>query len=61
MSRNRYIIRALERAVDSDVGWSARFIGELKAAQSDHEGRKVLEDMVEAISVRRTRKSPPQL
>ena len=35
MSRNRYIIRALERAVATETGWSPEFIEELGAARAD--------------------------
>lgn len=61
MSRHRYIIRALERALDSESGWSSRFVDELAAARSDGEARQELEEMAEAIAAKRTRKAPPQL
>lgn len=35
MSRNRYIIRALEQALATETGWSAEFVEELASARSD--------------------------
>ena len=61
MSRNRYIIRALESALDSETRWSPRFVGELEAARSDEEGREALEEMRAVLSKGRTRKDPPEL
>lgn len=61
MSRNRYIIRALESALDSETRWSPRFVGELEAARSDEEGREALEEMRAVLSKSRTRKDPPEL
>lgn len=63
MSRKRYIVRALERALDSETetGWSSRFIDELTTAQADCEARQVFEEMAQTIAARRTRKAPPRL
>ena len=61
MSRNRYIIRALERALATETEWSAAFIAELAAARADAEGRRALEDLRAAVSANRTRKDPPRL
>ena len=61
VSRNRYIIRALERAVATETRWSPRFMEALSEARSDEEGRATLEEMTAAITTRRTRKAPPVL
>ncbi len=61
MSRNRYIIRALGRALESETRWSARFVEELAAAGSDDEGRQALEELAAAVAANRTRKAPPEL
>ena len=61
VSRNRYIVRALSRAVAAETGWSARFVSMLAAARTDDEGRRALEDLRAAVAVGRTRKGPPAL
>ena len=61
VSRNRYIVRALEQAVAVETGWSARFVGELAAARSDAEGRRALDALRAAVAAGRTRKEPPAL
>lgn len=61
MSRNRYIIRTLESALDSETLCSPRFVGEMEAARSDEEGREALEEMRAVLSKSRTRKDPPEL
>ena len=42
MSRNRYIVRALERALANETQWSAEFVDELAAARADVGGRRAL-------------------
>ncbi len=61
LSRNRYIIRALERTLESETRWSVRFAEELAAAHSDDEARRTLEEVVAVIATNRTRKEPPAL
>ena len=61
LSRNRYIIRALELAVETETRWSARFVEELSAARSDAPARRTLDEMRAAITANRTRKAPPAL
>ena len=61
MSRNRYIVRALERAVATEARWSARLVDELAAAGADAEGRQALVELRAAIATNRTRKEPPAL
>ena len=61
MSRNRYIIRALKSALDSETRWSPRFVSELEAARLDEGGRKALAEMRAVLAKNRTRKDPPEL
>ena len=61
VSRNRYILRALERALEAETRWSSRFVEELAAARSDDQGRRALEEMVAAVAANRTRKALPAL
>lgn len=61
MSRNRYIIRALERTLREEEGWSPRFLDALLAAEEDEEAQAAVEEMRSAIAVSHTRKAPPEL
>ena len=61
MSRNRYIIRALERTLANETVWSANFVNELAAARGDIAGQRALEDLRAAVAANRTRKGPPVL
>ena len=61
MSRNRYVVRALERALATETQWSATFVGELTAARGDVEGQRALEQVRAAVTANRTRKGPPAL
>ncbi len=59
LSRNRYIIRALEQALSAETRWSPQFVEELEAARSDLEGQRTLDEMAASIAANRTRKAPP--
>ncbi len=61
ISRNRYIINALEQALDTETSWSPRFRNELAAARADGERRRVLEELAREVAANRTRKPPPEL
>ena len=61
MSRNRYIIRALKSALDSETRWNPGFVGELETARLDEEGREALAEMSAVLAKSRTRKDPPAL
>ena len=61
MSRNRYIVRALGRAIESETRWSASFVENLAAARSDDDGSQALEELAAAVAAKRTRKAPPVL
>jgi hypothetical protein len=58
VSRNRFIIRALEREV-AGGDWSPGFLEQL--ADVDDEGRAAVDGLVEAMGRRRSRKGPPRL
>ena len=60
-SRNRYVVRALERALATETEWSAALVAELAAARDDLDGRRELEDLRAAVAAVRTRKGPPAL
>ncbi len=57
MSRNRYVIRALERLLENETRWSARFLKELAAARADDEARQALGEMVAVVGAKRIRKA----
>jgi predicted transcriptional regulator len=61
VSRNLYIRRALERAVEEESSWSPALLKTLRAAASDEEGRKAVDEMMREIRSRRTRKKAPEL
>jgi len=61
VSRNRYIIQALQRALETDTRWSSSFVKALNAARADGDGRRAIEEMAAQISSNRTRKAPPLL
>ena len=57
MSRNRYIIRALEQIVQTEAQWSPRFVEALEEARSDEEGQQAMEELREQVSSSRARTS----
>ncbi len=61
MSRNRFIVRALERAIYEETEWSEPFMNELTAAARDIEGHRDVDEMRVAISSARRSKAPPKL
>ena len=61
VSRNRYITRALKKAIESETGWSRRFLNALAEAREDTDSHEALDDMMRQISERRSRKGPPEL
>lgn len=61
LSRNRYIIRALEHSLVAETQWSPRLVETLTAAREDEEARRDVEAMVADIARNRTRKTPPAL
>ena len=61
MSRNRYIVRALERALANETEWSAEFVDELAAARADVGGRRAFQELRAIVAANRTRKNPPPM
>lgn len=61
ISRNRYIVQALENAIQEETAWSQQFLNALSEAAADTESHEAVEDMMSAITRRRSRKSPPEL
>ncbi len=61
VSRNRYIMQALEKVIEGETGWSRRFLSTLAEASKDVESQEALDDMMRLISARRSRKGPPEL
>jgi predicted transcriptional regulator len=59
VSRNLYIRRALENAVEKESSWNAAFLTMLREAANDEEGRRAVDEMMTAIRSRRGRKKPP--
>jgi len=61
LSRNRYIVEALRAAIRQETCWSPRLLEMFAEAATDEEGGEAVEEMMTAISSRRTHKSPPKL
>lgn len=58
LTRNRYIVEALERSLQSDTAWSPAFVEELRVAGQDRELSRILAEMRTAINANRTGKGP---
>ena len=50
LSRNRLILRAIERLIEQENTWSTSFLDELHRASGDREGRRALSQMRRAIA-----------
>ncbi len=61
LSRNRYIVGALDKALQSKTRWSLRLVEELDAARRDVDAQQLLEELRTAVSEQRLRKAPPAL
>jgi predicted transcriptional regulator len=59
VSRNRVIVRALERELDSETEWSPGFFEAL--ADVERGDAEAIDGLVEAVRSRRTTKGPPKL
>lgn len=59
ISRNRFIVRALEKALARPSGWSPGFFERLAAVEP--EDTAAVDDMLEAIHGNRRSKRPPDL
>jgi predicted transcriptional regulator len=60
VSRNQYVRRALDRSIANETEWSDRFLGALREAAADEDGRRGVDELMKAIA-RRSRKGPPAL
>jgi len=58
ISRNRLIVRALERELNEGAEWSPGFFEQLLAV--DEDGRKAVDEMITAIHQQRRSKPPLQ-
>lgn len=61
VTRNRYIVRALERSLRDDTEWSPALVEDLRAVRHDAEHQSVLAEMRRAIKANRSSKGPPVL
>lgn len=61
ISRNRFIRRALEKAIEEDTSWSPHFLKTLAQAAEDTESHRAVDEMLRAIAARRSRKRAPRL
>jgi hypothetical protein len=59
MSRNRLIVRALERAVNERSGWAPEFLQRLRNV--DRDTSRAVEDLLAAVKEGRRSKEPRQL
>ena len=59
VSRNRFIVRALERALGERETWTPGFFEAVAANAARDPG--AVDEMLHAIRSRRTRKAPPRL
>lgn len=59
MSRNRLIVRALERELANSSEWSSGFFEQL--ARTDDATREAVDGLLDQIRQRRSSKEPPRL
>jgi hypothetical protein len=59
MSRNKFIVRALEKELESDSEWSPGFFELFQ--DLDHEHVQAVDEMLASIKARRGGKPPPRL
>lgn len=60
LSRNRFILQAIQKCVEADDSWDPEFLGRLRRPRSRSEIDAVSE-MMEAIGQARSSKAPPEL
>ena len=51
MSRNRFVIRALERAIHEETEWTEHFVNELAAAARDIDSHCDIDEMRRAYFI----------
>jgi len=61
ISRNRYIIGALEKATEEEASWSPPFLEILAEAAGDRNSHAAIDELMQAVSSGRSRKRPPRL
>ena len=61
MSRSKYIVRALKRAIEQESSWSRDFLEAVASASEDREGSELIDGMMTAIYASRASKGPPEL
>lgn len=61
VSRNRYIVLALTKAIEEETRWSPRFLKAITEAAKDLDSHRAIDDMMRAITGRRSRKRAPKL
>ena len=61
VSRNRFIVRALEKVVDEPTEWSPGFLEALADAAADADAGDAVVEMMRAIATGRTRNRPVEL
>lgn len=61
VSRNRYILRALENSLAEETEWSADLGDYLRQPQDDDELGKAADEMMSHITTSRQSKGPPGL
>jgi predicted transcriptional regulator len=61
ISRNRLVIRAIERLLEEESAWSDSFLAELDEAARDRDAHPAIEAMRADIRRSRTRKRAPRL
>jgi hypothetical protein len=59
VSRNRWIVRALERALRAGGEWSPEFFARLSSVAP--ETREAVDELLDAVRSRRSSKAPPRL
>ena len=59
LSRNRLIVRALEREIQEASAWSPGFLDELRRIEPDT--RDAIDEMLAAVRARRRSRKPPRL
>jgi metal-responsive CopG/Arc/MetJ family transcriptional regulator len=59
ISRNRLIVKALERELANTSEWSSEFFQALETVDSDT--RDAMDELLEEVRARRTSKGPPKL
>lgn len=61
VSRNRFVVDALRRALDDDDQWSPKFLRTIDRFEADDDVRRAVDEMLEAVQARRVSKRRPPL